>query len=195
MLSGMKCARFINARHHVLRWLANVLQVSTRPVFSPRFSHSARCACRAVCERVGHHAPARGLLQLVIADGLRRADRALDVAGLQNLCPLVGVEAQTPARQSAINSTRTDRLFASALLPAACCALLHARQDAEQILDVMSDLVRDHISVGEFAAAAEIALHLTEERRVEIHLLVARAIESGPMADCAVPQAELVTRR
>ena len=39
-----------------------------------------------------------------------------------------------------------------ALLPAACCALLHFRQDAEQVLHVMADLVRDHVGLGELAA-------------------------------------------
>ena len=37
--------------------------------------------------------------------------------------------------------------FASALLPARCCSL-HLRQNAEQVLHVMADLVRDHIGLG-----------------------------------------------
>ena len=34
-------------------------------------------------------------------------------------------------------------------------ALLHLRQDAEQVLDVVPDLVRDHIGIGEVAAGPE----------------------------------------
>src|SRR3984957_2405029 len=61
--------------------------------------------------------------------------------------------------------------------------LLHPRQDAEQVLHVMADLVGDHISLGEFAglaagiAALEARLDLLEERGIEIDLLVDRAIE------------------
>src|SRR6185312_17001324 len=55
------------------------------------------------------------------------------------------------------------------------------RQDAEQILHVVADLVRNHISLGEFArlaaAAVEAHLYVAEERRVEIDAPVARAIE------------------
>src|SRR5260370_8632507 len=67
--------------------------------------------------------------------------------------------------------------------------LLHARQDAEQLLHVMADLVGDHIRLREQArsaagiAAAEPGLKLAEERGIEIHLLVDRPIERphGPL--------------
>ena len=89
--------------------------------------------------------------------------------------------AQTPARQSACNSTRTWMRFAAALLPAALLRVLRLRQDAEQVLHVVADLVRDHIGLGEFAglaaAALEAHLHVAEERGVEIDAPVARAIE------------------
>ena len=45
---------------------------------------------------------------------------------------------------------------------------LHLRQDAEQVLHVMADLVRDHVGPGEIpalpAAAAAACLHFLEER-------------------------------
>ena len=50
-------------------------------------------------------------------------------------------------------------------------------QDAEEVLHVVADLVRDHIGIGEIAAAAELLLHVVEEGHVEIDLLVDRAIE------------------
>src|SRR6266571_1852717 len=60
--------------------------------------------------------------------------------------------------------------------------LLHLRQDAEQILHVVTDLVGDHVSLGELArlavvAAAKSALQVAEERRVEIDPLVVGTIE------------------
>ena len=71
--------------------------------------------------------------------------------------------------------------LAPRLSPAALLRLLHLRQDAEQVLHVMADLVRDHIGLRELAglaaAAAEARLELAEERGVEIDLAVVRAIE------------------
>src|SRR5262249_3621081 len=60
--------------------------------------------------------------------------------------------------------------------------LLHLRQDAEEILHVMPDLVGDHIGLRELASlavvtAAEPALQVAEEGSVEINPLVVRTIE------------------
>src|SRR3954471_8790873 len=90
--------------------------------------------------------------------------------------------AHTPERQSACNSTRTWSLVGLGLVQAAL-RLLHLRQDAEQILHMVSDLVRDHIGLGELAAlasdlaAAETSLEVLEERGVEIDLPIVRTIE------------------
>src|SRR3569832_666680 len=58
----------------------------------------------------------------------------------------------------------------------------HARNDAEQVLDVMAGLMRDDVGGGEIArrlagAAAEARLDLAEESGVEEDGLVGRAIE------------------
>src|SRR5690606_11801174 len=57
----------------------------------------------------------------------------------------------------------------------------HARQNAEQVLDVMACFMRDDIGGGELAgvagAAAETRLNLTEESGVEEYLSVRRTIE------------------
>src|SRR4051794_18942776 len=55
--------------------------------------------------------------------------------------------------------------------------LLHARQDAELVLDVVAHLVRDYVRIGEVAARAEPALHLLEERQIDVDLLIERTIE------------------
>ncbi len=61
--------------------------------------------------------------------------------------------------------------------------LLHLRQNAELVLDVVTDLMRDHIRLGELAgfaaniATAEAPLKVLEEARVQIDLPVNRAIE------------------
>src|SRR5712692_3258518 len=84
---------------------------------------------------------------------------------------------QTPDRQSACNSTLTCSALDSALLPQP----RHARQDAEQVLDMMPGFMGDDIGRGEFAgiarAAAKPRLDLTEENGIEKNLLVRRAVE------------------
>src|SRR3982750_4039794 len=73
---------------------------------------------------------------------------------------------QTPERQSACSSTLTCRALASALLQAR-----HARNDPEQVLNVVSRFMGDDIGRGELAgiagAAAETGLDLAEEAGVE----------------------------
>src|SRR5262249_26183212 len=59
--------------------------------------------------------------------------------------------------------------------------LLHLGQDPEHVLDVVTDLVGDHVGLRELAclaaAAAEAVLQVAEERRVEIDALVAGTVE------------------
>src|SRR3954447_2972052 len=59
--------------------------------------------------------------------------------------------------------------------------IFRSRQDAEQILHVMANFVRDYVSLRELtgfaAAAAKPRLDLVEERSVEIDLLVIGTIE------------------
>ena len=52
-----------------------------------------------------------------------------------------------------------------------------ATQDAELVLDVVAYLMRHDIGHGEIAARAQLLLHRGEEVGIEIHLLVARAVE------------------
>src|SRR6185369_15656725 len=59
--------------------------------------------------------------------------------------------------------------------------VLHLRQNAEQILHMMTDFMRDHVGLGEFAcfsaAAAEARLDVAEERGIEINAPVVRTVE------------------
>ena len=71
---------------------------------------------------------------------------------------------QTPARQSACSSMRTDSALASSREPCRCAAETLLRQ-AEQVLHVVADLVRDHVGAREVARRAEALLELLEERR------------------------------
>src|SRR4029077_6241916 len=50
-------------------------------------------------------------------------------------------------------------------------------QQAEQRLNVMADLVRDHVRAGEVSRASKSIGELVEERQVEIALSVLRTVE------------------
>ena len=133
-------------------------------------------------ERVRHHIALRLLLQPIVADRRGGAHRGLDVAGLDQLPLLVG--ARRPDAGEAVGLQLDLDLQAVRLgLGQAALLLLHLGQDAELVLHVMADLVRDHIGLRELArarsgvAAVETPLDLAEERGVEIDLVVGRAIE------------------
>ena len=50
---------------------------------------------------------------------------------------------------------------------------------AEQRLNVVADLVRDHVCLGEVTWRTELLLELLEERRVEVHPLVGGTVEGS----------------
>ena len=56
---------------------------------------------------------------------------------------------------------------------------VHVAADAEQVLDVVPDLVGDHVGLGEVAGGAELLGQRVEEAQVDVHLVVPRAVE-GP---------------
>src|SRR5215467_1550990 len=133
-------------------------------------------------EGVGHDVALGLTLQAIIADGGGRLHGGLDVAGLEEapfllrvVCPYAGqaVGLQLDANLELIGLSLVEALL----------RLLHLRQDAEQILHVVADLVRDHVGLRELAAlasdlaAAETPLDVLKECGVEIDLLVVRTIE------------------
>jgi hypothetical protein len=54
-----------------------------------------------------------------------------------------------------------------------------ALADAEELLDVVPELVRDDVGLRELAAGAELARELVEEAEVDVHLLVFGAVEGA----------------
>src|SRR4051794_27705370 len=136
----------------------------------------------AVRERVRDRIALRLLLQAVIADRGRRAHRGFDIARLDRLPSLVGLRG--PDAGEAVGLQLDFHLeMIGVRLAHALLLLLHLGKDAELVLHVMADLVRHHIGLCELAgararvAAAEAALEIAEEGRIEINLLVGRAVE------------------
>ena len=101
------------------------------------------------------HDIALGLfLDAVVADGARRIERLLDVAGLDDVLALLGMIG--PDAGEAIG------LQLHAHLERIGLALVHALPrrldligDAEQLLHVVADLMRDDIGLGEIAGRFE----------------------------------------
>src|SRR3954447_24055195 len=136
----------------------------------------------AVGETVGHH-PARRLpLQRIVADRGCRPQCRIDIAGLDEARTLLLFAIDPDAGKTIRLQLDLDlqrvgfRLAAGLLLQP-----LHARQDAEQVLDVVARFMRDDVGRGELARAAratlEPRLDLAEEAGVEEDLLVRRAVE------------------
>src|SRR5581483_5680704 len=114
---------------------------------------------RAVREGVRHHA-ARGLaLQGVVADRRRGRQRRVDVAGLQEVRPLLRLAVDPDAGQ-AVGLQLHPHLqrIGFGLATRGLLLLRHARNDAEQVLNVMAGLMRDDVGRGELAGAAGAAV-------------------------------------
>ena len=126
----------------------------------------------AVGEAIRHHPPGRLPLQRVVADRGRRRQRRIDVAGFEEARPLLGLAVDPDAGQAIrlqldLDLQRIGLGLAAGLL----LQPRHARQDAEQVLDVMPRFMGDDVGGGEFAGIARTAvkpgLDLAEESGVE----------------------------
>src|SRR5947199_1553696 len=136
---------------------------------------------RAVGECVGDDVALPLPLQAIVADRGRGLERSFDVALLDEFPALLRTIGPEPGETIGLQLDLNLQVIRLDLADGVL-ALLHLRQNAEQILHVVTDLVGDHVSLGELAslavvAAAEPALQISEESRVEIDPLIVRTIE------------------
>src|SRR5829696_5739836 len=129
---------------------------------------------RAVRERVGVHLAPRLLLEPVVADRLGRAKRLVDVAGLEVARLEDGLRPY--ARVAVGLQLQPHRRLVGAVGIGAADPL-DLRAGAELVLDVVADLVRDHVGPCEVAARLELALHVAIEGEVQVDMPVGRAVE------------------
>src|SRR5260370_7331149 len=146
---------------------------------------------RAVGECVGDDGAWRLRLKAVVADGGRGRERSFDVALLDQIPALPRTFGPDPGETIGLQLD-LDLQVIRLDLADGVLTLLHLRQDAEQILHVVTDLVGDHVSLGELArlavvAAAKPALQVAEERRLEIHPLPLATIHPPHPAARAAP--------
>src|SRR6185312_13652149 len=136
---------------------------------------------RAVGEGIGHDIALRALLQNVVADRRRGLQRRLDIAGLEKFPFLFRAVGPNPGEAIGLKLDANLHLVGPWL---ACLALqlMRLRQNAEQVLHMMADLVRDHVSLRELAglaagsAAVKLRFDLAEKAGVEINPPILGAI-------------------
>src|SRR6187402_2559798 len=120
-------------------------------------------------------------LKLVITDLARRLERFLDVSDLQKSLRLGSLR---PFRSVGPDSGETIRLqfqLHRSLVGLFLAGTLLNRFDlfgnVEQVLDVMTDLVSDYISLCKISGGSESITEFLKKREVEINLLVGWAVE------------------
>ena len=104
-------------------------------------------------ESIGHNIALAAPLQSIVADGRRRLHGRLDIAGLNEAPLLLCVVRPHPGKAVGLQLDAHLKLIALNRVHGAL-RFLHLGQDSEQILHVMTDLVRDHIGLRELAAFA-----------------------------------------
>src|SRR5829696_4114710 len=128
----------------------------------------------AVGPGLGVHADARAGLDPIVPDGGGGPEALLDVARLEVtllVCRL-GPHAGQAVRLK-LELHRQLVLAARVLL----LELADLALDPREVLDVVRDLVRDHVCLREVAGSAEAVAELPEEVRVQVDLLIGRAVE------------------
>src|SRR6185436_12748581 len=118
----------------------------------------------SVGEGVGHHPALHLLLQPIVADGVRRGERLLEVA-----------RAELPHRARVVSPHAGIAIGLQLVAHRSLGGFRPGR--AGQLLHVVPDLVRDHVGLGEVARRAKARLQLPVEGKVDVELLVAGAVE------------------
>src|SRR5208337_2061011 len=130
----------------------------------------------AVGEGVWNHVALSLLLQGVIADGRRRAKPRFDVAFFKNMLFLLGMMGPDAGVIVGLELEHHGELLGIGLAnPALHLGNLFA--GSEQVLNVVADLVGDHVGLGELSRRMEPFLQLFIEGQIDIDPLVRWAIE------------------
>jgi hypothetical protein len=151
----------------------------------------------AVRERIRHDIPLRALLDLVVADGGGGGETFLDVSWTELVALLR--EISPHARVAICLQLESYRQRIGATLVRPLSRRVEPPHHAGQVLHVVANLVRDHVSLGEIAGGPEAARELVEKRGVEVELAVTGTMENDPAAAAdrtpSAPSAEQNERR
>ena len=129
--------------------------------------------------RLGRHGALRLVLQAIVANRRRGRQAFLDIARIELDAGLLLVDVSAPhagdSNRPAAPAAPTSAFACASLLLSRCASMRVG--EAEQILDVMADFVRDDVRLREVARRAEAAIELAEEAQVDIDLLIGRTVE------------------
>ena len=141
---------------------------------------------RTVGERVGHHRARGAPHHLVVADLCRRVQAGLDVAAIEPAAGLLRV-MRPHARIAVGLQLEPHRQLVGLALADALLRGLHLLHRAQQVLDVVADLVGDDVGIGELARRLELLRQHPVEAEVDVDRLVVRAVEraGGGLAGAA----------
>lgn len=140
-------------------------------------------------EGVGHHVAPGRLLQTVVAHRLRGIDYLLDIPFLEHVVTLLRMVRPGARQKVGLQFQPHPHLVALRLGQA---APVDEIRQAEQMLNMVNDLVRDDIGRGKIPVHAELPLHLFEKRKIQINRLVSRQVKR-PEAPWAIPPGTCVT--
>src|SRR5262245_36547046 len=125
---------------------------------------------------VGHDIALRLFLDAIVADGARRPERILDIARLDDVLTLLGTIS--PDAGEAIGLKLHAHLERIGLcLPHALFERFDLIGDAEKLLYVMTDLMRDDVGLRHVSWCAEAVFEVLVEVEVDIDLFVKGAIK------------------
>src|SRR3954447_10852217 len=128
----------------------------------------------AVSERLGVDPAVRLLLDAIVSDRGRGVQPLLEVAVLQDAAVIRGAapnagEAVGLQFEANGESVRVSRVVLA--------LLTNPPLDAELLLDVVAELMREDVGLGEVARRLEAPVELVEEAEVDVDALVERAVE------------------
>ena len=115
-------------------------------------------------------------LQSIIADGAGGAQCLLDIALLQHLAAAIGMIAPEPGKTVRLQFKLHQQGVRLGLAGAAL-GLPDLVADTQQVLHMVTDLVGNDIGLGKITGRTVPLFKVPEERQVEIHLVVRRAVE------------------
>ena len=123
-----------------------------------------------------HHIALRLLLEVVVPDLRGAVQRILYVSFFQGLILLVIVHRPDSGVVVGLElKPDTDRVRLG--LADTVHFLVGLPERAQKILDVMTDLMGDHVGVGQVAVRSDLPLHRGEEAEVDIDALVGGTVE------------------
>ena len=127
-------------------------------------------------ERIRRDVSPGSSLQAVVADGARGVECLFDVTLLEDPTRPVGV-ISPDAGQAVGLQFEQDRKTVSLVLSDPAPQGVDLVRNPQKILDVVSDLVGNHIGLGKVARCTKPVLQILKKTQVDVDLLVARAVK------------------